>query len=669
MKVLYSQLKKYLPDLTASVKEISDVFTMIGFMLDGEPEEVTYNGQKDYFLDLEVRQNRVDLFSVQGLGRELSAYYDIPLKTDEVLSHVISKNELFDIKKIADSKSFELPIEVKAKDAVKRVMSIKLSNLKNSQSPEWLKSYLELYEINSINLLVDLTNYVMLETAHASHAFDVKLMGTDKLVWDIDPKKYKKMTTLAGEEVDLIDEALVISDGNKPLSLCIIGGKDVAINLDTTEIILEIAVYDPGLVRRNSRRMKIMTEASSRLEKHLDPDTIPEAFNMLVNLLLHFCGGEIASKLYDNYIKQEARNEIKVNLDKVQQIAGMEITYEESKTYISRLGFEIISDDNNSVTVKRPLNRLDIEQEEDVFEEIIRLKGFYNIPRNRLIVKATKDVTPSHLKLIEKLRTVLTNQAYDEVRSWVLVDEKENEKANSSTLEAIRVTNSINEEVPIIRQSIAVSLIGQLEEFNKNFIEDIRIFEIGKVFGKDGENYLENYALGILRNSKDIKVVQEIVEVILTSCGIENITYKESNNKSQIAHPTTSFDIIIINNTKSTEVGKLFITNSLELGQEVSIAELNISLLDELVKEKQLISSTQEIGNKIVTLDANIISDNLTDIRQVIIDKIAEIKNNVWSWEIVDKFEKDNQIKYTIRVSYMHLGDEAAKELHGKVFG
>ncbi len=663
MKVLYSQLKKYLPDLKADAREVANAFTLTGFMLD-KYFEVEYEGpakgqtsKKDFLLDLEVRQNRADSFGVQGLARELSAYFDIPLK----------------IPTFADSKGAgsALPIEVKAKDSVKRLMAVKLQNLKLAESPKWLKDYLAFYEINSINTLVDLTNYVMIETGHPSHAFDSDLINGN-LTWEINPT-YKKMTSLDGTEVDLVKEALVVSDGKKPLALAgIVGGIGAEINKETKNAIVEMAVYDGALIRRNARQMRIMTEASSRLEKFMDPDSISSAFNMLISLILENCKGEIASQIYENYLQPTPKVEIEVDLTKVQQIAGIEIPFEESKTYLKRLGFEIRDDQGSKIKVERPINRLDVEIEEDAFEEIIRMKGYNKIPSNNLTVTVTKDITPSHLKLTEKLQNTLAANGFDEVRSWILVDHEKNINANYLTWDEIKVTNSINEEVPYLRQSIAVSLLGQLETYKKNNILDIRLFETGKVFGKTGKEYSEHDSVGILIDKNDIDLLKMNVERLLREVGINNIIYTKSENPPKTAHPSTSWSIkAVVKDSKEEDLGIIYVSNKTMVA-ECCIAEININVLDKIVSSIPLEvkgQTAQEINQKIVSLDSNIILNKDEDINKEVIKRLSEIESKVWQWIVVDKYPEADKVKYTVRISYTGLTDPEAKELHSQIFG
>lgn len=655
MKVLYSQLKKYLPALTADYKEIGKVFTMIGYMQDGPAIEVTYQGKTDYFIDLEVRQNRVDCLGVLGLARELSAYYNIPVEYPAYPS----------VEKYSNN-DHRLDIHVNAKNAVKRVMAVSFSNIKIYESPAWLKEYLALYEINSINNLVDITNYVMLETAHASHVFDTDLVG-EHLVWELNEGKYNSLKTLNGIELQLAADTIVISDGKRPLSLSFIGGGDDAVNNNTKNVLLEVAIYDGGLVRKNSRQLKTLTEAGSRVEKFLDPETIPYALEMLIALITEHCGATVSSSVFDNYVQKAEEKVMTIDLDKVQQLAGVYISYEDSQTYLRRLGFEIMDVALPKIQLKKPVNRLDIEQSEDVYEEIIRMYGYANIPKDTLNQTLVTDVTPSHLKLIDTLKDIAVKNGFDEVRSWAMVDETRNQDANYTESEAIRVTNAINDEVPILRQTIGVSLIGQAESMAKNFIDEILICEEGKVFNKGTNNYNEYYVFGGLGTGLQIEDMRQKVEQLLRQLGFEQISYVNSQKIPNTAHPKSCFDIQIdVNGTKST-VGILYKTNTTK-AIDASIFELFIDRLSQIAASENVTKSTQEIDQKLVALDTNITLKTEESIQDYLIKALKNNRDKIWKWEVIDTYRKDSDtIKYTVRITYMHMNDSEAKEVHGKI--
>lgn len=648
MKLLHSQLKKYIPDLDMNAEEAARVFTEIGYMKDGDIEEVEYLGKKDSFTDLEVRQNRADCFGVHGLAREIGAYLQLDFKPE--VASALKNNDLP-----------ELPIEIKAKESVKRVMAVKIDDLEIKESPDWLKEYLELYEINSINTLVDLTNYVMLETSHPSHAFDAKLSG-DALVWEINPK-YKKMTSLDGTEIDLSEDALVVSDGKDPLALAgLVGGEKAAMDKNSKSVIVEMAVYDGGLIRRNSRTMKVFTEASSRLEKFMDPESVDEAFNWLISMILDLCGGKLASKGYDNYLQKEDKVEIEVDLEKGNQIAGVEIDYKEAVGYLEKLGFTILKNDLPKLTVIKPINRLDIEEEADVFEEIIRMYGYFNLPTDNLKVNVTKNITPTHIKLIDETKSFLTSNGYDEIRSWVLVDDEKNEKGNYTETEAVRVQNSINEGVPTVRQTVTPGIISQIEEYKKKFINDIRIFEIGKVFNQTDGVFNEYYSLGGASVDSSLDSVQKLVTSYLGSIGISAIKFVESKKVPTYAHPKTCFDLEVLSNDGFVKAGIIYVFNKNEANSEGVYFELNINSLDEVILNSKSNNSTAELNSKLVNLDTNVESSE--DPTDMIIEKIADNLENIWAWEIIDEYEG----KYTVRITYYNLSDQEAKALHERLF-
>ena len=287
MKLLYSSLKKLIPDLKASPKEAGEVFSMIGYLME-HGTEVMVNGQKDFLFDLEIRQNRPDCLSMIGLSKELAAYFGLKLVLPEA-------KELPELKE-----KKELAIGITDTSAIKRLQAIRINNVKNGSSPAWLQSLLEVYDIKSINLLVDISNYVMLLTSQPSHFFDADLIeGT--LTWEL-TRNFKEIQTLDKTTVVLDKTILGIKDDEHLLALAgIIGGDRARITEKTTHIIMETAVYDRSLIRRNSRALNIVTEASRRLEKDLDPNNIDYAMPLLISMVQELAGGEVSSSLYDYY--------------------------------------------------------------------------------------------------------------------------------------------------------------------------------------------------------------------------------------------------------------------------------------------------------------------------------------------------------------------------------
>lgn len=655
MLVLYSQLKKYLPDLNDDPYSVAQVFTSTGQMLE-KIIKVEYRGNKDYLMDFEVRQNRADCYGVFGLARELSAYYNISLKFPENnLSNYNFEGE-------------RLNIEVKAVDSVKRLMALKFSNLNISDSPDWLREYLELYGINSINNLVDITNYVMLETGVPSHVFDVDLVG-DKLTWEINTK-FSEFITLNENRLDItgISDLLTITNDIDLLSLSFIGGAKDAVSNSTKNVILEMGIYDGGLVRRNGRRLSVITEAGQRLEKYIDPEMIPIAFSMLIEMISENCGGVISSQLYDEYINKPNNSIINIRINRISKIAGVDIDKEKGIEILKNLGFKIVDETDQTISVERPINRLDINIEEDCIEEVIRMYGYSNIPKDNLVIEVTKEITPSHLKMIDHIQDQLEAKGFDEVRSWVLVEEEKNKNASNSMRSQVKVEDSINEEVPYLRQSIAVNLFEQFRNYKKNNIEDVRLFEIGKVFEREGDTYFEHNTLGMLINRNDINDLRLSVEELIRFFEINEVLFRLEKPIARTAHPENFWKILVKNHLNTMEeIGYLYLSNKMMV-DEVSVCEINLDKLNQVALGLS-VRSVHEITHKIIELDSNIVSSQgLEEIQEEVIMKLAN-RENVWSWRIIDEFEFEDKKKITIRVSYFNLSDQEAKRLHEQIFG
>ncbi len=647
MYLLFSQLKKYLPELTDGPREAANAFTKIGYMLD-KFYEVEYQGQKDYLLDLEVRQNRADCFGVLGLARELSAFYNIGLSLPDYVIPTYPVSER------------NAAVSVEADRGVKRLQAVELEGVTVGESPAWLKEYLERYGMNSINNLVDLSNYVMIETGHASHAFDRDLLQGEKLIWKY-PVQNEKFTTLNGEEVEIDPSILIISDLTRATSLTFIGGKEVEITQNSKNIILEMAVYEGGIVRQNSRKLNIFTEAGSRLEKYLDPDTLHLAFDWLVSLILDNCGGKIVTNLTDIYLEPTKIDPITLDLNKLNALAGIEIPHNESEIILNRLGFQTVSKQGEVYTFNHAVNRLDVTMEEDLIEEVIRIYGYDRIPLQNISIESTKDITPKVLDLIDTLILHLAANGYDEVRSWVLVSENDINKTEIDPSLAVRTTNSINEEVPFIRPNLATSLWGHFVKGVKNNLKAMRFFEIGKVFRKEEGHYAEHYALGLLRNGVAVsELFQDIQILIKKTLGDVEIRLDKMKD-AEIFHPSNTYSVAV----NGTHVGLLAVSNKLVTEQEFTFAEINLETINSMIKP---FTSSMEITNRIADLDVNISAKNLNEAMDIVAQRTSEIRNSIYSTKFMDEYKQGDVTNYTFRVSYVNLSDAEAKELHERIF-
>jgi phenylalanyl-tRNA synthetase beta chain len=597
MKLIYSHLQNFLPELSVNPEKLRDDLTLIEHFtnyfeeIDGE-----------IVFDLDIKVNRGDCLGYYGIARDLATFYNLELKQPFLT-------------KLQFNSNYQLPIKIET-NKVKRVMVAKLSKLKNKISPQWLQTFIKCHGTKPVNLIVDLTNYIMFTYGIPNHAFDIK-KSSENLIWQINPS-FKNFTSLDGSKFKLNPNILMINNPHQALSLSFWGGEACAIDINSTDIILEMAIYDPSTVRQNSRELKASTEAGTRLEKYLDPETIPLAFNSLVNLIQKNCQGQLTSQVFDYYPQPIKSPKIKFDYKSPSKVSGIDIPKNFIAACFTRLGCNFPSD----ILVTPPSIRTDISLEADLIEEAVRFWGYNKIPTNQPIpFKQVPDITQKEIYLIDQIKDKLINLGYDEVLTWPLVTKA------IDTRTVIKTQNSINTEAIYLRQSLIPSLKQQLDQYSRYKLTNCQFFEIGKVFSRVGDKYIEKNALGIYNTN-----TKQLLKDINTCTSIDK---------------------------------KINITNN--------FAEI---IVDDLSKPNKYIpqditNNAYELTSQIITLDANISLDTKQD-PSTLINKYSKIIGNKILWEMVitDIYQdtKTNKYRYTFRVSYFNTDDKTAKETHLKSF-
>ncbi len=628
MKIIYSHLKKLIPALPSDPKKVGNDLTMIGHFMDGFDHD-----QDNSIISLEIRQNRGDALSYYGLAKELATLYRIPLRNPKI--------SLPSTPKLPD-----LPIKIKSLNDVKRVMAVRISDVKVKESPSWLKDFLNKHEINSINNIVDLTNYIMLYYGIPCHAFDVTATGS-QLIWE-NNNQYQNFTTIDGTVLKLEKDMLLVSNPNQPLSLSFVGGQNSGIKPSTTETIIEMAVYNRSRVRQDSRQLKTITEASIRLDKELDTDSIPQSFNHLISLVLDLAQGHISSHIFDKYIQKPEPITISFNLEKPSVYAGIPIPNDFAQKTLHLLGCQLRQVASNQYQVIPPTDRKDLQIEEDLIEEVIRFWGYHKIPLNQPISdKPLPDITPPILYLIDSIKNILFNLGYDEIRSWPLIKPSSLiTKFIPKNARPIYTENNINSDYPVLRPSLTSSLIGQKDFYDRFKLPLQQFFEIGKTYYQIGDKYIEKYSLAIFNQST--AKLQEDVKNIFTTINISSPKFNQHIDDS----------------------------NNLYL--EIDLEQVSKIVDVDLLKSKRLFlnhdyssSTSYELTKQIITLDANVNLDNFQDPKTLLNQYRHRIDPAfLWQIDIIDIYQNPNQniFRYTFRVSYYNTDDKTAKSIHLKAF-
>lgn len=631
MKIVYSELKKFLPDLNRPVKKLAEDLTLIGHFVDS----LEARGEDEAVISLEIRQNRADCLGYWGLAKDLAVLYDLPLQKPKI-----------NLPNITTTKP--LPIKVKAQDLITRIMAVKISRLVNQPSPKWLKTFLSFHDINSINTLVDLTNYIMLWWGIPNHAFDAQ-KSTDNLIWETNQGKFTRFTSFDGSQITLPKDTLQISNGQEVLSLAgIVGGQNSGVDLNTREAIVEMALYHPTRVRRDSKNLKVITEASIRLEKQLDPKLVPAAFNHLVALILEYCQGEVSSAIFSYYPKEKKTTipTINFNPNTPSLIAGVSISEQFSLKTLKKLGCLVNQKEEGNWLVVPPSGRPDLGLEEDLAEEVIRFWGYQNIPTDQPVsAKLLPDITPKTLHLIEASQNILVNLGYDEVRSWSLIKKSQFLKASflPKGAQPIYTQNNINNHYPLMRASICSSLKIQNRQYQKLKIPQRQFFEIGKIFYQNKGKYREGWSLGVFdQNPKKLA---------------KNIEHFYRNFGLKIPKKNI---IIKTNGGAITEIDLTGLAKALDQIPKITLAK----------PPQRVDQAAKELTSQIISLDANLIFTQKKDPQGLIEEYQAKFNPDIlWQLVILDFFQKEKIYKYTLRVFYYNCSVQEAKKTHKEVFG
>lgn len=402
-------------------------------------------GLDDVIFEIEVLPNRGNWASMIGVARELAALYGKPLRVPEL--------RLTEEGKAASDYS---SVTNNAPDLCPRYAGRVLTGLKIGPSPDWLCKRLRAAGQRPINNVVDVTNYVLLETGHPLHAFDYdKLVENRIIVRRAHPGE--TMHTLDGQERALKEEILVIADAARAQAVAgVMGGADSEVGESTTRIFLESAYFNPISIRRTSRALGLMTESSQRFQRGADPEMALYAINRAAQLMHELAGAAVAPRVLDAYPNPIPRREVTLRYTRCDALLGAEIPADDERRYLTALGFEVVHHDAATCTVRVPTWRHDVTQEADLVEEVARFYGYERIPATVPTVRPIEHRFAPEDTLIRALRHQLVAGGLTEVYNWTFSSEEAVRKArlDDSKLDMVRLANPLSENQATMRSSL-----------------------------------------------------------------------------------------------------------------------------------------------------------------------------------------------------------------------
>ncbi len=428
-------------------------------------------------IELDITPNRPDALSHFGIAREVA------LKTGRPLSPYSSRKPA-----IPQNKDENIDVVIDDPDGCPRYIAGVVKNLKIGSSPDWMVQCLTAAGQRSINNVVDISNFVLLEMGHPTHIFDYRLIPSKTIA----VKKAvhgQEFITLDEEKRVLNEDHLLITDGENPIALAgIMGGLNTAVAEDTKDVLIESAYFDPVTIRKGSKSLGMLTEASRRFERGADIDGVEAAFWRVVELLEDYAGGTLASEMVDNYARKIEQPEIKFRVSRVEDILGYSVPEDTILTILSGLGITVKSQNGLLVCIP-PTYRPDLTREIDLIEEIVRIHGYDNIPESlsfsSLFPVSNPDLQSPVIELINTLKGFGFYQCYNNSLQSLKV-------AGISGKTPIETLNPLGEQMAVLRTSLLPAILENTIHNINNGSPDQMLFEIGQIHYSRGSGF-ENY--------------------------------------------------------------------------------------------------------------------------------------------------------------------------------
>lgn len=637
-----------------------------------------------FYIDNKSLSNRPDLWGHYGIAREVAVLFNKKVKDYKTKEIKLPKNNIQ-----------KLNLKVEERNLCHRYMALVIDNVKVGDSPEWLKNKLASVGLNSINNIVDISNFVMLDLGQPMHAFDAKTLVKNKKN-EIEilvkcAKDGEKFVALDGNEYELSASDLVISDSEKSLAIAgVMGGENSGIKEDTSCIIFESANFNASSIRKTSTRLGLRSDSSSRFEKSLDPNMTDLALKKATELVLQVCpGAKVVSKVVD--IKSFALNQgpLEISLEFINERLGVEIDKKTVINILSSLGF-VITDKKGKILIKISTWRAtkDIVSKEDILEEVARVYGYDKI----LATLPSFVIDPpeeNKLRKLERMVGQVLSQVcgFTESYNYSFVSPQILSKLSLGTNDHLELNNPIAKDRPFLRRSLLPNLLEGLEKNIHNF-DEVALFEIGKVFHVEepGVRVQENSdellprqdtMLTVVYSSKNNKKpffeLVDVLQSLFLRCNSQFSLQEKKEDVKAYLHPVRFADICIGDSVLGY-IAELHpsVQKNVGVDTRVAVVELSIDKLLGFVTEKfnykTLTQYPSVLRDVALLVDKKVSNLELLNTIKVVSNLIVEVELfDVFESEKIGKDKKSMAYHITYQSNEKTLEAEEVEKIHGTV--
>lgn len=534
-------------------------------------------------IEYEITPNRPDCLSIIGMARESAASFGQKISLPSV-DYPESEENIIEL-----TEGLTLDSDKCNKFILRAVTDVKID-----KSPQWLQNYLILAGMRPINNIVDITNFVMLETGQPLHAYDLdKVSGKELIVRD--GKEGESLKTLDGEERELDSSMLVIADGEKAVGLAgLMGGFDTEVTSDTKNILLEAANFDSTSVRETSKKLGLRSEASNRFEKGIAVDMADFASKRALKLISDLNIGKVAKGL--RWVGNDKSEDKYVNLriSRLNSLSGVDFTMDEAIENLELLEFEVKKIDDDTIKAKVPFFRTDIDIEADLIEEVVRLYGMGKIESKPLRSTLQRGIRSKARILRDDLKNSLVGQKFSEITTYSFISPKEFDRMgldkDSKLRDTINLINPLGEDFSVMRTTQIPNMLDVIYKNINRGQKDLRLFELGKAFVKcDDKLPREDDTLTMaLYGSYDFYDMKDFFIKVMASVGLSGFSFV-ANETNPVLHQGRSADLYL-KDEKIGMIGEISyeIRDEYNIKKGCQILEINLSqILDQRQVERK----------------------------------------------------------------------------------
>jgi phenylalanyl-tRNA synthetase beta chain len=625
----------------------------------------------DYVYEIEITTNRPDCLAIYGIARELAAIlprFDIEAKLQPLKL----------IEKIKPKGNLGLEVKITKASLCPRFTALIFDRITIKPSPRMVRNRLEKAGVRSLNNVVDISNYLMLELNQPMHTFDYDKVKGAKMILR-ESIKGESIITLDGVKRDLPEGAMIIEDGKgRIIDLCgTMGGENSAVDENTKRVLLFVQTYDPVKIRQECQRLAFHTEASLRFEKTVEPEGVMLAMKKAISMFEKNCGGRVAGELIDIYPHPPKPKRVTVYFQLVKEQLGIEISSQTIIDILQSLGFKILFKNSKKVKVQVPSWRAsDIAIPEDLIEEVARIYGYHNLP-SLLPTGDFPEPFKGTFYWQEKVKDMLKNWGFTELYTYSMQSKDLIKKTGLDPKKCLRIKNPLSSELEYMRTSLIPSLLQTMAENQANF-ETIKVFELANIYLPAGRQAYPRkrklpeeklILVGAISGKNKFYEAKGVVEALCEELEIQNYHLEPYTMHhtpfSQLWHPTRTA-IITKNKELLGIIGEIRprVMANFGINNRVVIFNINASLLFQLATTKKKYTTVSKYPS--IIEDLCFLVKPKTEVGKLI-RLIKETSSTIQRAELIDSFNNQR----TFRIVYQHfqksLTDKEIKKVREKI--